>query len=52
MIHAVKTYGTIRAAKAILLKNKSSSNKLTRHELKNIDSWLEWQQSDYKQIDQ
>ena len=52
IINAVKQHGTINAAKAILPKNKRSSNKLTRRKLKNMETWPEWQQSEYKQLDQ
>ena len=52
IINAMKTYGNIKAAKAILPKNKCSSNKLTRRKLKNLPTWTEWQQSEYKQLDQ
>ena len=43
MMHAFKTFGTLRAAKAILPKNKRSSTKLTRRKLKKLPSWPQWQ---------
>ena len=52
MIDAIKQYGTIKSAKAILPKNKRSSNRLTRRKLKNMDCWPEWQKSEHKQLDQ
>ena len=52
MLHAVKTYGTLRAAKAILPKNKRSSTKLTRRKLKKLPNWHQWQMSEYKQLNQ
>ena len=52
MMKAVKTYGTLRAAKAISPKNKRSSNKLTRRKLKELDTWNEWKASEHKQLDQ
>ena len=52
MIDAIQRYGTIKSAKAILLKNKRSSNRLTRRKLKNMDCWPEWQKSEHKQLDQ
>ena len=52
IINAMKTYGNIKAAKPILPKNNRSSNKLTRQKLKNLPTWPEWQQSEYKQLDQ
>ena len=52
MIHAVKTFGTLRAAKAILPKNKRASNKLTQRKLKKLPNWPKWQQSEFKQLNQ
>ena len=52
MLHAVKTFGTLRSATAILPKNKRSTNKLTRRKLKNGNNWKDWQDSEYKQLDQ
>ena len=52
MMHAFKTFGTLRAAKAILPKNKRSSTKLTRQKLKKLPSWPQWQKSEYKQLNQ
>ena len=52
MLNAMATHGTLRSAKAILPKNKRSSNKLTRRKLKNQPDWHDWQQSKFKQLDQ
>ena len=52
MLHAVATQGTLRAAKAILPKNKRSSTKLTRRKLKKLPEWNDWLKSEFKQLDQ
>ena len=52
MLQAVRTHGTIKAAKAILPKNKRSSTMLTRRKLKHLPEWDEWKNSEFKQLDQ
>ena len=52
MLHAVASHRTVRAAKAILPKNKRSSTKLTRRKLKNLPEWNDWLKSEFKQLDQ
>ena len=52
MIYAVKTFGTLRAAEAILQKNKRASTKFTRRKLKKLRNWPKWQQSEFKQLNQ
>ena len=52
MLRAFEKYGTIRAAKAILPKNRRNSTKLTRRKLKKLPVWNLWQQSEFKQLDQ
>ena len=36
------THGTLRAAKAILPKNKRASTKLTQRKLKQRPDWNDW----------
>ena len=43
---------TINAPQAILPKNKRSSTRLTQQKLKVLDTWPEWQASEWKQLDQ
>ncbi len=52
MINAFKRHGAIKSAKAILPKNKRSSNHLTRRKIKKMDCWPEWEKSEHKQLDQ
>ena len=42
MLHAMATHGTLRAAKAILPKNKRASTKLTQRKLKQRPDWNDW----------
>ena len=49
----IQTYGTLRAAKAILPKNKQASTNFTCQKLKKLPNQNEeWQQSKFKQLDQ
>ena len=52
MLDAMAKHGTLKAAKAILPKNRRSSTKLTRRKLKMLDTWHEWKQSEMKQLNQ
>ncbi len=52
MMKAYNKHGTIKAAKAILPKNKRKSSRLTRRKLKVQDDWNDWKASEIKQLDQ
>ena len=52
ILNTFKKYGTIRAVKSIIPKNKRSSKKLTRRKLKSMPTWNEWRLSEHKQLDQ
>ncbi len=48
MLQAVKTYGSLQVTKAIFPGNKRVSNELIRCQPNKLDTWDEWQQSEYK----